>query len=336
MERPELVKDLGMQYPTKTSLKKARYGLYKCVCGTFFKTSINSVKNGNTKSCGCHKNSKTKKHGLSKHPLYIKWSNMKRRCKGKDATSIKYYKDKNIKVCEEWENNFKSFYDWSIQNGYKEELTIDRINGEKGYSPDNCRWVSPHVQSANILKKASLRTNNTSGYRGVWQKKNGRWQAEIRVNKEKILLGIYQNAKDAAIAYDNYIKAHNLVEYNRNFSVINTLKADFSPPSVNHLYKTFCRRGSVRRVMTEKGKIFKKALATLAVANKFKLIETDCTLEYNLYAKKKGRTDLDNTLKAIQDALEGIAYKNDSQIVEIIAKKYKNSNKDGFDIIVRA
>lgn len=87
--------------------------------------------------------------------------------------------------------------------------------------------------------------------------------------------------------------------------------------------------------MTKEGLNFKRALSLLAKVKKFKLIEGDCSLEYILYCRKKGRTDLDNTLKAIQDSLEGIAYNNDSQIVEIIARKVRNAKRDGFSIIVR-
>jgi Holliday junction resolvase RusA-like endonuclease len=69
-------------------------------------------------------------------------------------------------------------------------------------------------------------------------------------------------------------------------------------------------------------------------ANKFKLTQNDCVLEYTLYCKAKGRSDLDNTFKAIQDALNGIAYEDDKQIVKIIAQKYRNCGYDGFDLKV--
>ena len=116
--------------------------------------------------------------------------------------------------------------------------------------------------------------------------------------------------------------------------IVNKLSADFAPPSVNHLYKNFCRGKTVRRVMTKEGKQFKFALGLIAKSKKFHLIETDCKLEYTLYCKKKGRTDLDNTFKAIQDALEGIAYIKDSQVVEIHAKKIRDAGRDGFDLTI--
>ena len=125
-------------------------------------------------------------------------------------------------------------------------------------------------------------------------------------------------------------------EHQVNFKIINSLECNLIPPSVNHLYQTYSKNGKIIRTMTKEGLHFKRALSLLAKAKKFKLIEGDCSLEYTLYCSKKGRTDLDNTLKAIQDSLEGIAYKNDSQIVEIVARKIRNSNRDGFHIVVRS
>ena len=116
---------------------------------------------------------------------------------------------------------------------------------------------------------------------------------------------------------------------------MNILECNLMPPTVNHLYKTYSKNGKIIRTMTSEGKEFIRALSLLAKSKKFELIKEDCSLEYVLYCKKKGRSDLDNTLKAIQDALEGIAYVNDSQIVEIMAKKVRNAKRDGFSIIVK-
>ena len=277
------------------------------------------------------------KHGLCKHPLYTAWHNMKRRIKGKDHQSITYYSDKGI--CEEWLNDFKAFYNWSIMNGWQDGLSIDRIDSKGNYEPSNCRWVTKTAQTINTCEDTT-RKDNASGYTGVWEDKRNpktvnRWVAEIRVNGKKISLGRFKTAKDGAVAYDNYIKNNNL-DYHLNFKIINSLECDLIPPSVNHLYQTYSKNGRIIRTMTKEGLQFKKALSLLAKAKKFKLIEGDCSLEYTLYCSKKGRTDLDNTLKAIQDSLEGIAYKNDSQIVEIVARKIRNSNKDGFHIVVRS
>jgi len=104
------------------------------------------------------------------------------------------------------------------------------------------------------------------------------------------------------------------------------------PPTVNHLYYTFVRGKRIIRVKTDRGKDFINLVALTARAKKFKLLKKDCVFEYTLYCKLKGRSDLDNTFKAIQDSLEGIAYEDDKQIVKIIATKKRNSGFDGFDL----
>lgn len=87
-------------------------------------------------------------HKLHKHPLYIRWAGMKRRCK--DVEKRSSYLDKSIKVCDDWNNSFLSFYDWSNLNGFNPELEIDRINNNGDYCPENCRWVSHKENCMNI------------------------------------------------------------------------------------------------------------------------------------------------------------------------------------------
>ena len=80
---------------------------------------------------------------LSNHPLRAKYDDLKNRCYNKNNTSYKWYGGRGIKVCDEWKNNFKSFYDWAIENNWQKGLQIDRIDNNKNYAPDNCRFVTP-------------------------------------------------------------------------------------------------------------------------------------------------------------------------------------------------
>lgn len=89
------------------------------------------------------------KHGLCKTRLYRIWANAKSRCGDKNNPLFKYYGEIGIKVCDEWLNDFQAFYDWSMANGYKHNLTIDRINYNGNYEPSNCRWVTMKAQARN-------------------------------------------------------------------------------------------------------------------------------------------------------------------------------------------
>ena len=130
------------------------------------------------------------------------------------TTAKKYYQDKGISICQEWLDSRDAFYKWSQENGYAEDLTIDRIDSNKNYEPSNCRWVTKTTQARNTVK---LRSSNTSGFRGVSKTAVGTWRARIKVKPDEVLIGVFNTAIEAALAYDNYILLHQL-EHTRNFS----------------------------------------------------------------------------------------------------------------------
>lgn len=138
---------------------KKRMWLCKCECGNEKYIKAESLKNGRTNSCGClydeTRGSSNKKHGLWASSLYWVFSMMKRRCFAKTDRSYKHYGGRGITICQEWLDDFKSFYDWSMANGYKIGLDIDRIENNGNYSPDNCRWTTRKVNQNN--RRVSLR-----------------------------------------------------------------------------------------------------------------------------------------------------------------------------------
>ena len=92
---------------------------------------------------------KREKHGLTKHPLYRKWQDMKKRCYNPNVQRYKSYGAQGIRVCDEWKYSFTSFYNWSIENGWKEGLTIERLDIYGNYSPQNCKYITYSEQSYN-------------------------------------------------------------------------------------------------------------------------------------------------------------------------------------------
>ena len=108
---------------------------------------------------GVSKKYKLEHHGLYKSRLYWVWHSMKDRCYNPKATSYKHYGGRGIKVCDEWKNSFKTFYDWSYSHGYDEnaprnKCTIDRINNDGDYEPSNCRLVDAKIQASNQRKRS--------------------------------------------------------------------------------------------------------------------------------------------------------------------------------------
>ena len=105
---------------------------------------------------------------------------MKQRCYNHNNKSYKNYGARGIKVCNEWKNDFMSFYNWATENGYKEGLTIDRLNVDKDYSPNNCAWVTQKIQQNNRRDNIIIDCGGFSGTLSQWSVRTGIPYATLR------------------------------------------------------------------------------------------------------------------------------------------------------------
>jgi len=154
---------------SETSKRKPTMFLCKCECGVVIEVRSGDLINGSSKGC---RRCTNMTHGMSKTHIYRVWADMKTRCLNVNSGIYKDYGKRGIKICETWVNSFESFKEWAIKNGYDEKLTIDRINNNGNYEPNNCRWTTMSVQNANKrLKKYTI--NNVSKTFPEWCKYTG-------------------------------------------------------------------------------------------------------------------------------------------------------------------
>ena len=203
---PKLIGETYMKYPTETSPKRYKYGIYRCqYCGQEFECATKSIKSGHTKSCGCQKGGIT--HGLHNNKFYKTWNDMIRRCTNHKATGYKNYGGRGITVCDEW-TDVVVFVAWcEATHPNIVGVTLDRIDNDKGYSPENCRWADKVTQNTNQRKSSA----NTSGFVGVyWDISKNKWTAKVGSNNKLINIGSFKTLEEAVQARDNYIIENNL------------------------------------------------------------------------------------------------------------------------------
>lgn len=148
----------------------------KCECGNIKNIDGRDLRSGHTKSCGClHSEIISKittkrntKHGKCGTRLYYIWYGMKDRCYNKHDKDYQTYGARGIHVCDVWKDNFEAFYKWSIDTGYRKTLTIDRIDNNKGYSSDNCRWANMKTQQRNRRNNRNITINNETHCLSEW------------------------------------------------------------------------------------------------------------------------------------------------------------------------
>lgn len=172
---------VGLKYKMLTvmeySHKVGRKAYWKCICecGKEKTARGDCLKSGSVTSCGCLKKEqdrinlkKRHKHLESKTRLYYIWQHMLTRCRSEKDKSYDNYGGRGISVCEEWSNDFYNFRKWALNNGYQEQLSIDRIDNYGNYSPENCRWITNIDQCNNRRKSIIINYNNKTQSIAEW------------------------------------------------------------------------------------------------------------------------------------------------------------------------
>lgn len=146
----------------------------KCDCGTIGHATSNNLTSGKSTRCAKCRNTvvgkKNSTHNLSKTRLYGIWNGMKQRCSNQNRPKYNIYGGRGIKVCEEW-NDFTNFYTWAMDNGYEDGLSIDRIDVDRDYEPNNCRWCKMKQQSNNRSNNRKIEYNGETKTLSEWAEK---------------------------------------------------------------------------------------------------------------------------------------------------------------------
>ena len=146
-----------------------------------------------------------KSHNMTNTRIYAIWRDMNYRCSNPNARNYKYYGARGITVCNEWKNDFITFYHWATTHGYNMDLTIDRIDNDGNYEPDNCRWSTKSVQNM------SMRHKNTSGYIGISKHALvDKWYGRIKVDGKCYYTGISEDILDAVKMRNDFIIKNHL------------------------------------------------------------------------------------------------------------------------------
>lgn len=178
-----MVVDFAESKATKSGKRLGRYKV-RCDCGTEFEVKTKHLTSGATCSCGCYAREKVSQiagtHRKSTERIYNVWTAMKQRCYNPNCDDYINYGGRGITVCDEWRNDFQTFYDWAYANGYAEEilpngynlLSIDRIDVNGNYEPSNCRWITNKEQQWNKRPKRLFTINGIDKTLPEWCRTN--------------------------------------------------------------------------------------------------------------------------------------------------------------------
>lgn len=176
-----------------------------CDCGTELAVRTNALVQGHKQSCGCLvrelSSQRNRTHGMRNKPIYQILDSMKKRCYREDHDNYKHYGERGITICDEWMNDHAKFFEWALANGYRDGLQIDRIDTNKGYCPENCRFLN---RTCNGLNR---RATGESEELGVYYKsKEDSYQASIGLKGKRYSLGYDKNPYRISEKRDKFVK----------------------------------------------------------------------------------------------------------------------------------
>lgn len=148
--------------------------MWKCICDCGKDTVVRgyTLRRGDTQSCGCFigeaASVRNATHRMTKTRLYVCWKSMKSRCYYENDVAFERYGGRGIKVSKEWRDDFLAFREWALKNGYEDNLTLDRIDSNGNYEPNNCRWLTLAAQQSNRSDTIHLEFNGKNQTLTEW------------------------------------------------------------------------------------------------------------------------------------------------------------------------
>ena len=190
----KLVDLVGMKYHRLTVVSRApnkrTSSAWNCVCecGGEVVVTGTDLRNGHTKSCGCFRKETTRatrrKHGATGTPTYEAWKSMKKRCSNQENSDFPSYGGRGIQVCERWINSFPNFLE-DMGERPENKSSIDRINNNGNYEPENCRWSTQKEQCNNKRNNVLLTHNGKTQSLTLWAEELGCTKSVLRARKSR-------------------------------------------------------------------------------------------------------------------------------------------------------
>lgn len=207
--------------------------ILSCIVEIFGNYTKDEICKGDDFILVCKLGEKDKKtiHGMSHSRIYQCWADIKQRCLNPNNQSYHNYGDRGITICEEWKDDFMSFYNWAINNGYNDTLTIDRIDVNGNYCPENCRWATMKTQANN------RRTNHYIEIDGETRTLE-EWISLYGISKNTVMTRMTRGWEDDAL-FNELVNQERLIEINGETKTLNEWSAISGIPKQNIIERLF-------------------------------------------------------------------------------------------------